>query len=84
MRIMNNLVGIIIGLAIIMGFNYFRMVSSVYLEWRTGIHVHDYFYIVNMALVLLVWAGWLKILKPGQAIAKPASKQQFISGAQSE
>ena len=79
-----RLVGIIFGLAIILGFNFFRIVTSIYLEWRTGVHVHDYFYIVNMALVLLVWAGWLKILKPNQAVARPASKQQVISGVKSE
>lgn len=59
-----RLTGIGAGLAILLGFNIFRMTLSVYLEWLTGVHVHDYFYIFNMIFVLLVWAGWLRTLKP--------------------
>lgn len=60
-------VGLLIGLAILVGFNYFRIVWSIYLEWLTDVHVHDYFYFVNMLVVLLVWAGWLRTLGPRTA-----------------
>jgi exosortase/archaeosortase family protein len=58
-----RVVGIFAGFIILLGFNLFRITMSIYLEWLTGVHVHDYFYVFNMAFVLLVWAGWLKILK---------------------
>jgi exosortase/archaeosortase family protein len=54
--------GILIGLGILFVFNLFRIVFSVYLEGATGLRVHDYFYVLNMLVVLLVWAGWLKTL----------------------
>ncbi len=59
-----RLTGICAGLAILLGFNIFRITLSIYLEWLTGVYVHDYFYIFNMVFVLLIWAGWLRILKP--------------------
>jgi exosortase/archaeosortase family protein len=59
-----RLKGILIGLGILFGFNLFRIVISVYLEGSTGLRVHDYFYVVNMLVVLLVWAGWVRTLKP--------------------
>jgi len=59
-----RIVGIIAGLAILILFNFFRITLSVYLEWLTGYHVHDYFYLFNMIFVLLIWAVWLWRLKP--------------------
>lgn len=59
-----RLTGIGAGLAILLGFNIFRITLSIYLGWLTGVYVHDYFYIFNMIFVLLVWAGWLRTLKP--------------------
>lgn len=58
-----RLIGLIVGLLILVAFNLFRITISIYLEWRTGVNVHDYFYLFNMVFVLLVWAGWLRILK---------------------
>ncbi len=58
-----RLIGLIAGLLILVAFNLFRITISIYLEWRTGVNVHDYFYLFNMVFVLLVWAGWLRILK---------------------
>jgi len=62
-----RLTGILIGLSILLVFNFFRITLSVYLEWSTGTHVHDYFYLLNIAFVLLLWAGWLRTLKPKAA-----------------
>ena len=59
-----RLFGIIVGLVIIIVFNLFRIISSIYLEWLTSVHVHNFFYLLNMIFVLLLWAGWLWILKP--------------------
>ena len=59
-----RLTGIGAGLAILLGFNIFRITLSIYLGWLTGVHVHDYFYVFNMVFVLLVWAGWIRTLKP--------------------
>lgn len=59
-----RLVGIFAGLAILLGFNFFRIISSIYLEWATGVYVHNYFYIFNMVFVLLLWWGWLRTLGP--------------------
>ena len=56
-------VGILVGLAILVGFNFFRITFSIYMEAQTGVHVHDYFYIFNLVFVLLVWAGWLRTLR---------------------
>jgi len=58
-----RLIGLIAGLLILVAFNLFRITISIYLEWRTGVNVHNYFYLFNMVFVLLVWAGWLRILK---------------------
>ena len=68
-----RLKGILIGLAVLFSFNLSRIVLSVYLEGSTGLGVHDYFYVVNMVVVLAVWAGWMRTLKPSQTqVAVPA------------
>lgn len=54
-----RLTGILIGLAILLAFNFFRITLSIYLEGLTGFNVHNVFYIFNMIFVLLVWFGWL-------------------------
>jgi exosortase/archaeosortase family protein len=51
--------GVLIGLAILLGFNFIRITLSIYLQWLTDIRVHDYFWYFNMMFVLLVWLGWL-------------------------
>ena len=60
-----RLLGILIGLGILILFNFFRITISVYVEWRNGFSIHNLFYVFNMIFVLLVWAGWLRALKPG-------------------
>jgi exosortase/archaeosortase family protein len=66
-----RILGIILGLAILLAFNFFRITLSVYLEWRTGFHIHDMFYLFNTIFVLLVWVAWLRTLKPrGNAYSK--------------
>jgi len=54
-----KVVGILVGFAILLAFNFFRIVLSIYLEWLARAHVHDYFYLFNIVFVILVWAGWL-------------------------
>jgi len=54
-----RLLGILVGLAILLAFNFFRITFSIYLEGLTGFNVHNVFYIFNMIFVLLVWLGWL-------------------------
>lgn len=56
--------GIVIGLGILIIFNFLRIILSIYLEWLTGFRVHTIFYFLNMVFVLLVWLGWLRTLKP--------------------
>lgn len=63
--------GIFIGLSILIVFNLFRIIMSIYVEWLTGYRVHNLFYFFNMVFVLLVWAGWLRTLKP-QTASRPA------------
>jgi exosortase/archaeosortase family protein len=58
-----RLKGIFIGLAILVAFNILRITVSVYLEGVAGLRVHDYFYLLNMLVVLLVWAGWVRTLR---------------------
>jgi exosortase/archaeosortase family protein len=69
-----RIVGIIAGLAVLLAFNFFRIILSVYLEWRIGFHVHDMFYVFSMIFVLLVWVLWLRTLKPGATtrVSRPA------------
>ncbi len=67
-----RLKAIFIGLAVLFVFNIVRIFVSVYLEGVAGLRVHDYFYLVNMLAVLLVWAGWLRTLKGTSATTKPA------------
>ena len=55
--------GILIGLSILIIFNFFRIVMSIYVEWLTDFRVHTLFYFFNMAFVLLVWVGWLRIIR---------------------
>ena len=59
--------GMLIGLSILILFNFFRITLSVYLEWLTGFSVHNLLYSFNMIVVILVWAGWLRTLKPRHA-----------------
>jgi len=56
--------GIIVGFTILLAFNLFRIVLSIYLEWLTSVRIHDYFYMFNMVFVLLVWAGWVRAIRP--------------------
>ena len=51
--------GILIGFGILLAFNFVRITLSIYLEWLTSIHIHDFFWYFNMIFVLVVWAGWL-------------------------
>ncbi len=77
--------GIVIGIAILLGFNFFRIVSSIYLQWLTEVRVHDYFYLVNMLVVLLVWAGWVRTLRPGRPARATATPQRGLRpGPQSD
>lgn len=71
-----RLAGILIGLSILLLFNFFRITLSIYLEWATQVHVHDFFYLFNIVFVLLLWAGWLRTLKP----KAPNSQGQRHSG----
>ena len=66
-----RLLGLAAGTVILLCFNLFRITISVYIDWRTGVYVHDYFYLFNMAFVLLLWAGWLRTLKPRRAVSVP-------------
>ena len=59
-----RLLGILIGLGVLLAFNFFRITTSIYVEWLTGFHVHNLFYFFNMVFVLLIWAVWLRTLKP--------------------
>ena len=73
-----RLFGLAAGTVILLCFNLFRITISVYVDWRTGVYVHDYFYLFNMAFILLLWAGWLRTLKP-QATAKIAQHRDQTS-----
>jgi exosortase/archaeosortase family protein len=59
-----RLIGLGMGLVGLVVFNLFRIFISIYIEWRTAVNVHNYFYLFNMVFVLLVWAGWVWTLKP--------------------
>ena len=77
--------GICIGIAMLLGFNLFRITSSVYLQWLTEVRVHDYFYMVNMLVVLLVWAGWIRTLKPRRpTAARPTGERGLKPRPQSD
>jgi len=71
--------GILIGITILLGFNFFRIASSVYLQWLTEVRLHDYFYVINMLVVLLVWAGWVRSLRPGRPTPATARPQPGLS-----
>jgi len=58
-----RLVVLIAGLSVLVVFNIFRITLSIYLEKQTGVYVHDYFYLFNMAFVLAVWAAWARTLR---------------------
>jgi exosortase/archaeosortase family protein len=58
-----RLTGILVGLAILLAFNFFRITLSIYLEGLTGFNVHHLFYYINMGFVLLVWLGWLRTIR---------------------
>jgi len=53
-----RVIGILVGFAILVAFNLFRIVLSIYLQWITGAPVHDYFYLFNVVFVILVWVIW--------------------------
>lgn len=77
--------GIVIGITLLLGFNFFRIASSIYLQWLTEVRVHDYFYLINMLVVLLVWAGWVRTLRPGRpAPATATSRRDLGPGPQGD
>lgn len=59
-----RLKGGLIGLGFLLAFNLSRIVLSVYFEGTTGLRVHDWFYLVNILVVLMIWAGWVRTLRP--------------------
>ncbi len=69
-----RLIGLGAGVVALVAFNLFRITVSIYVEWSTGVNVHDYFYFFNMLFVLCVWAIWLRAIRTkGQAATtKPA------------
>ena len=62
-----RLIGLGMGVFGLLVFNLFRIFISIYIESRTGVNVHNYFYLFNMVFVLLLWAGWVRSLKPRPA-----------------
>ena len=63
---------ILVGLALLLAYNLTRMTASIYFEWANGIAVHDYFYIFNMVFILLIWAVWLRAMRPKKRIMPSA------------
>lgn len=55
--------GILVGLAILLAFNFFRITLSIYVEGLTGFNVHYIFYYINIFFVMLVWLGWLRTIR---------------------
>ncbi len=66
-----RLLGLGAGLLVLVAFNLFRITTSIYVEWSTGVNIHDYFYFFNMVFVLCVWAIWLRIIRPKRRAAAP-------------
>jgi len=66
-----RLLGLGAGLLVLVAFNLFRIATSIYVEWSTGVNIHDYFYLFNMVFVLCVWAAWLRIIRPKRRAAAP-------------
>jgi exosortase/archaeosortase family protein len=66
-----RLLGLGAGLLVLVAFNLFRITTSIYVEWSTGVNIHDYFYFFNMVFVLCVWAIWLRIIRPKRRAATP-------------
>jgi exosortase/archaeosortase family protein len=64
-----RLLGLGAGLLVLVAFNLFRIAASIYVEWSTGVNIHDYFYFFNMVFVLCVWAIWLRIIRPKRRAA---------------
>jgi exosortase/archaeosortase family protein len=62
-----RLTGILVGLAILLAFNFFRITLSIYVEGQTGFNVHYLFYYINIFFVLLVWLGWLWTIRHRQS-----------------
>ena len=58
-----RLMGIIVGLAILLAFNFFRITLSIYIEGLTGFNAHYIFYYLNIFFVMLVWLGWLRTIR---------------------
>jgi len=54
-----HLMGIMVGLAILLAFNFIRITLSIYIEAATGFNIHYLFYYINIFFVMLVWLGWL-------------------------
>jgi exosortase/archaeosortase family protein len=66
-----RLIGLGAGVVALAAFNLFRITTSIYVEWSTGVNIHDYFYVFNMLFVLCVWAVWLRIIRPRRQPATP-------------
>ena len=66
-----RMLGISVGLCVLAAFNLFRITTSIYVEWSTGVNVHDYFYVFNMVFVLCVWAIWLRVIRSKRQAGEP-------------
>lgn len=62
-------VGLAAGCAALAIFNLSRIAASVYVEWHSGVNIHNWFYLLNMAFVLVAWAVWVRAVRPGSAPA---------------
>jgi exosortase/archaeosortase family protein len=66
-----RLIGLAAGVVALAAFNLLRITLSIYVEWSTGVSIHDYFYFFNMLIVLCVWAVWLRTTRPKWQAATP-------------
>jgi exosortase/archaeosortase family protein len=67
-----RLASISVGLVLLLLYNLTRMTASIYFEWANGVAVHDYFYVFNLIFILIIWAVWLRTLKPKRPSPPPA------------
>ncbi len=71
-----RLAGLAAGCAALLAFNLLRISLSIWVEWSTGVNIHNYFYLLNMVFVLCAWAVWLRLVRPRQQAAAPENAGQ--------
>ncbi len=68
-----RLIGIVAGVPLLIAFNFFRIFSTIYVEWAFGPQIHDLLYFLNLVFVIIAWMLWFHSIRKKPSF-QPASQ----------